>query len=431
MKVSTSLPLALAMAVPRTAFSYAGYVAAPLFMINWLSSRTYAKASFLFSILAISAIVNLSLGLSFSITAWALELLLLFPFMAAALGFLAVRYLNGRKFIRILNTLVFVTSIFSLVQQGFPFRLPYIHYLPDFWNGGFGNGGAKIVTIIGFFGIVEALTRNRTLRIVKNYSLIIALANFLVPNFILGMLAGFAALVIFVRKNRALLFAGAALALVLVPYVQYRIEQKNDAFSEAYGSSPKVYAFAAVGQLYLNEPHAIIVGTGLGQFTSQPAIWSSPINRYISSHDTPQLPGMFSAEVHDEYIAPAMLRFRTQKWAVLSSANKPYSGLSQALAELGVPLTFLLFYCLYRLFWRGGTGEFGKAVFLFAVFVNLLDPQIDSPWFGVMMIASLEVIRRTRAKEVLDLRPQGFDAGKRAPLTDRMSPNRYTATQMR
>lgn len=394
MKVSTTFPFAVAMAVPRTAFSYAAYVGAPILLVNWLSSRTYAKALFLVAFLATSAFVNRAMGLSFSVTAWALELALILPFFAAALGFMPAKYVNGRRLIRILNIIVFATSIISLVQQGFPLRLPYIHYLPDFWNGGFGNGGAKIVTIIGFFGVVEALTRHRKSSLLKNRALIIPFLNFVVPNFILGMVAGAAALVIFVRKNQALVFAGAALAMVIVPYLQFRVEQKNDSFTEAYGSSPKIYAFVAVGKLYVNEPHTIVTGTGLGQFTSQPAIWSSPINRYISTHEMPKLPGLFSADVHNQYIAPAMLRFRTEVWAIYSSANKPYSGISQLLAELGVPLTLILLYCLYHLFWRNARNDFGRSVFLFAIFVNLLDPQFDSPWFGVMMFAALEAIRR-------------------------------------
>ena len=405
MKVSTSLPFALAMAVPRTAFSYAAYVGAPLLLVNWLSSRTYSKALFLLVFLGVSAFVNRGLGLSFSVTAWALELALLLPFLAAALGFMPARYVNGRRLIRILNIIVFATSIISLVQQGFPLRLPYIHYLPDFWNGGFGNGGAKIVTVIGFFGIAEALTRKRKMSLLDNRVLIVAAFNFVMPNFILGMLAGGAALIIFLRRNRLLLFFGAILAMLFVPYLEYRAEQKNDVFTETYGANPKLYAFITVGNLYQEQPHAVLVGTGLGQFTSQPAIWSSPINRYISTHEMPSLPGMFSAEVHNRYVAPALLRFKTQKWAIYSSANKPYSGITQMLAELGVPLTLLLLYTAYRIFWRDSRSDFGRAAFLFAVFVNFLDPPVDSPWFGVMLIATLEAFRRDAALKAQGLWP--------------------------
>ena len=406
------------MALPRTPASYASYVAAPLLLINWLSSRTYVPALFLIFFLLAACAVNYGLGLSFSVTAWALELALVLPFLSAALGFKSAGYVNGRRLIRTLNLVVLITSLINLIQMGFPFQLPYIHYLPDYYNGGLGNGGAKIVTVIGFFGIAEALTRKRRMTFLDNRTLIISVLNFVVPNFILGILAGVAALTIFVRRNRVLLFAGAAVAMVVVPYVQYRAEAKNNTFSEYYGVNPKLYAFATVGKLYAEQPHTIFVGTGLGQFSSQPAIWSSPINRYISSHDLPQLPGMFAAEVHNRYLAPALLRFKSDVWAISSSANKPYAGISQLFAEFGLPFAIFLLYSLYALFWRNARGDFGRTIFLFAIGINFLDPQIDSPWFGVMMIAALEAIRRdaVRNAEVTQaaaVRESGVFAGPR------------------
>ena len=394
MRIPAQFPLVIALAVPRVAVSYAGYVAAPALMINWLSSRSYTKALMLLIFLAIGAFVNWALGLDFSFTAWGLELLLFLPFMAAVLAFTPSRFVNGRSFIRTLNLIVCISSFISLLQMGFPLQLPYVHYLPDFYNGGFGNGGAKIVTIIGFFGVAEALSRKRSLTVKDNWSLIVGALNFIVPNFILGIVAGGAALTIFVRRNRALLFTGAAVAMILAPYLQFRAEQKDDTFTEAYGANPKLYAFVVVGKLYVAEPHTFLVGTGVGQFSSQPAIWTSPVNRLIGNHDLPRLPGMYSSEVHQSYLAPLMLRFSDQVYAIESSANKPFSGITQLLAEVGVPATVLLLYCAFLTFWRGSETDFGRTVFLFLIAMNLLDPQIDSPWFGAMLFASLEAIRR-------------------------------------
>ena len=402
MRIPKSVPYALVMALPRTAVSYAGYVAAPVFMINWLAKRSYGRAFVLLVFLAIAVVVNVAMGLSFAFTSFGLELALLLPFIAAVLGFMPSKHLNGRSFIKVLNVLVFITSFISLIQMGFPFQLPYIHYLPDFFNGGFGNGGAKIVTVIGFFGIAEALSRKRGYSLRNNATLIISALNFLIPNFILGIVAGALALAIYVRRNRALVFAGAVAAMAVVPYLQFRAETKNDAFSEYYGTNPKIYAFVSVGRLYAEQPHTVLVGSGLGQFSSQPAIWSSPINTWMGSHNLPQLPGMFSADVHNRYVAPMLVRFKNNRFAIESSANKPYSGITQMLAELGLPLTVLLLYSAYLLFWRNGRGDFGKAAFLFLIGMNLLDPQIDSPWFGVMLFATLQALaadRRAKAAE--------------------------------
>ena len=394
MRIPTSFPLVAMMAMPRVAISYAGYVGAPALMINWLSSRSYVKALGFLAFLGIALFVNSVLGLRVSFTGWILEVALILPFVAAVLGFAPNKFINGRSFIRMLNVIVCISSFISLVRMGFPLKLPYVHYLPDYFNGGFGRGGAKIVTIIGFFGVAEALSRKRGKTLRDNWSLIVSLLNFVVPNFILGMVAGVAGLAIFARKNRALLFVGAALAMIVVPYFQYRAEQKNDTFAQAYGSNPKLYAFATVGQLYAAEPHTFMVGGGAGQFSGQPAMWSSPLDGKLGSHELPELPGMISSDVHNQHLAPIMLRFSDNKWALSSSANKPYSGITQLLAEFGVPMTFVLLFSAYRIFWRGSGSDFGRAAFLFLIAVNLLDPQVDSPWFGAMLFATLEAVRR-------------------------------------
>ena len=398
MRLSKTLPYAVMMAIPRSAVSYAAYVTAPALMVNWLARQTWARAAILLGFLLGAIGLNLLMGMRVSITAFLLELALILPFFAAVLAFKTSRHFDGRKFIRMLNTIVFVMSLVSMVEMGFPFRLPYIHYLPDFYNGGFGRGGAKIVTIIGFFGVAEALSRRAKMTPANLWFLGIATLNFIVPNFILGMVAGFAALAVFAKRNQAVLFAGAAVLMIVAPYLQLRAETKNDTFTQTYGTNPKLYAFKLVGQLYLNEPQTIFVGTGLGQYSSQPAIWSSPISRVVGAHDAPEMPGLFAGEAHMANLAPTMLRFQGNRYAIESSANKPFSGVTTMLAELGLPMTILIFYSAYLVLWRRGGSDFGRAAFLFLIAVNLLDPQTDSPWFGAMMLAVCQAIVADRAR---------------------------------
>lgn len=413
MRLPKTLPLAMMMAIPRTPVSYAAYVAAPALMVNWLARQTWARAGFLLLFLGASLAVNILMGMRVSFTAFALELALILPFLAAMLGFKTSRHFDGRSFIRTLNLIVFVTSMISLIQMGFPWRLPYIHYLPDYFNGGFGRGGAKIVTIIGFFGVAEVLSRRGGLRLRDLWFLAFAVANFIVPNFILGMVAGFTALAIFARRNQAVLFAGAGLLMIVAPYLQFRAETKNDSFAQAYGTNPKLYAFKLVGKLYLSEPQTIFVGSGLGQFSSQPAIWSSPTNNVWGGHDTPELPGLFAGEAHMNHLAPTMLRFQNNRFAIESSANKPFSGISTMLAELGLPMTLLLFYSAYLVLWKRSGNDFGRAAFLFFLAMNVLDPQMDSPWFGAMMLAvcqalAMEATRRRLLPLPAHLRESGI-----------------------
>lgn len=398
MRLSKTLPYAVLMAIPRTPVSYAAYVAMPALMVNWLARQTWMRAGFLVLFLCGSLAINMLMGMQISITAFALELALILPFFAAALGFRTSRHFDGRSFIRILNVIVFATSMVSLIQMGFPWRVPYIHYLPDFFNGGFGRGGAKIVTIIGFFGLAEILSRRGRLRLRDMWFLAFALANFVVPNFILGMVAGFAALAIFARRNQAVLFAGAALLMVVAPYLQFRAETKNDSFAQTYGTNPKLYAFKLVGELYLREPQTLFVGAGLGQFSSQPAIWSSPVNNVWGAHDTPDLPGLHAGEAHMNHLAPTMLRFQNNRFAIESSANKPFSGLSTMLAELGLPVTLLILYSAYLVLWRRSGSDFGRTAFIFLLAMNVLDPQMDSPWFGALMLSVCQALAADAAR---------------------------------
>ncbi|MDG6079614.1 hypothetical protein E3U23_10450 [Erythrobacter litoralis] len=393
MRLPKTVPFVLLMAIPRTAASYAGYVLAPFLMINWLARQSWARAFFLVLFLVGSLGINTVMGQTVSLTAFLLELALILPFLAAVLSFRVARHFDGRSFIRWLNVVVAAISLIVLISMGFPWKLPYIDYLPDYYNGGFGRGGAKIVTVIGFFGVAEILSREQKMRRQDLAILLISVSNFIVPNFILGIVAGSAALAVFARRNQAIILAGAAVALVVAPYLQFRAESKNDTFSRTYGANPKLYAFKLVADLYIKEPQTILVGTGMGQFSSQPAIWASPINSIVGSHDAPDVPGLFAGDAHMANLAPVLLRFSGNRYAIESSANKPYSGISTMLAEFGLPFTLLVLYSAYMLLWHRSGHDLGRATFLFFLAMNFLDPQTDSPWFGALMLASCQAIR--------------------------------------
>src|SRR3546814_13330325 len=81
--------------------------------------------------------------------------------------------------------------------HGFPFLLPYIDFLPDHYSAGYGLGGGKIVTVVGFFGLLVEVFgkspetgRGANARILHG---LVAGINFLAPSYILGIVAGFVA----------------------------------------------------------------------------------------------------------------------------------------------------------------------------------------------------------------------------------------------
>ncbi len=388
--------LSVLMGVPRTVFSYPGYVAAPLLSIRWTSTSTLIKLALLVSGLGLAAALNGLLGTDVSPLAWFLELLLILPFLLAVFGFPTVRTFDGRQLIRAMNVVALAMSMVTLFQNGFPFQLPYIHYLPDVYDGSYGPGGAKIVTIIGFFGLAECLSRPAEKKLSNMAILATAAANFIVPNFILGIVAGTCGLAIYARKHRSLILVGTAVAFVVAPYIAFRAETKNNDFAEYYGYNPKIYAVKVVADVYVDHPQTVLIGAGLGQFASEAAIWASPASRIVGDNRASQLSFLTSSDVHREHMAPLILRFQSNRYAIESSSNKPFSGISIMLVELGLPLTVLIIYLFYVRFWKRSPNDFGRAAFVFSLAINLLDPQIDSPWFGILLIGALAALRADR-----------------------------------
>lgn len=394
MQNSLSILVAVMLGLPRTAASYVAYLVAPLLVIRWTSTRTLITIAVIVAYLAIVLGLNYAVGLNVSPVAWLLELALLLPFLFAVFSLPTVSRFDGRRFIRVLNLIVFAMSLVSLVRMGFPLQLPYIHYLPDVFDGGFGGGGAKIVTVIGFFGLVEALSQNRKMARSGGFGLMVAGLNFVLPNFILGIIAGACGIAIFARKNRSLVLVGAAAAFVITPYILSRAETKNNAFSEYYQYNPKIYAFKLVGDIYLEHPQVALLGSGIGQYGGEAAIWASPISKVFGASRIGNIPYLTSSDIHLKYLAPTMLRFRHNAYAIESSSNKPYSGISVLLVEFGLITTALIIFLLFTGFWKRSGGEFGKACFVFILAINLLDNQVDSPWFGMLMLAASQIVSR-------------------------------------
>lgn len=390
--LSTGLP-AILMAIPRSPLSYPLYVADFLLVVKLTAGKTIAVLLLLLGFTGLSLLFNALAGSTVSLTAYAIAVALMLPLVLAAFGAPILRQFNGRKFIRYLNLFTFLSSMFNLAMLGFPLELPYVDYLPDAFNGSHGAGGAKIVTIIGFFGICEAVSRQDRTTIARDLLFYCSIANFFVPNFILGIICGIFGLSIFFWKRKFFAIVALGAFLTASPYIYFRMETINNTFSEQYGIHPKAFAFKIVVDQYLSQPHTILFGAGLGQFGSEPAQWASPINTYVGSQEIPKVPGLFAGDAHREHLAPHLLRFKRDIYAVDSSANKPYSGVTVMLAEFGVPATLLIALMLYSQFWARRTPLVARSALLFFASINMLDVQIDSPWLGLLMLATLEIAR--------------------------------------
>ncbi|HEY1145732.1 MAG TPA: hypothetical protein VGE84_05275, partial [Allosphingosinicella sp.] len=315
--------------MPRTAPSYALYATAWLLMVPLQPAAMVA-----FGALAATASLFflVSLGWHVSLSAYLLELVLTMPFLYVLACGRTLDPAICRSSLRLVNAALAVMSVISLIGQGFPFLLPYRDFLPDFYSAGYGMGGGKIVTVIGFFGLVVELFasnsgagRGGNGRILHG---IIAGINFLAPSYILGIVAGFAAIAVYAPRKWWLLLIVLAAVSAIGGYILYRVTGLHMGAAVQLEHAPKIYALLITFGALSDHPLTMLTGLGLGQFSSEPALWVGPSAEVLSSFTPPAIPGLFPAEAHLAYMAPILTAWGDNHWILSSSFNKPYSSLS-------------------------------------------------------------------------------------------------------
>lgn len=365
--------------LPRSAIAYPLYVFAAClsYKLNLGLFKALLSAFLLFSVL----FLVLQFAYQVSPTAFVIEFVLLLPLLLF-IGGAQVKPDTRIDTIRVVSLLTFIASILNLFTYGFPAKLPYIHYLPDAYGAFYGLGGAKIVTIIGFFSLFTELNKPKKSRLF----LFVAIANFLIPNYMIGIASGVGALsVIFIRKLSQLIIL---IFLVCIAYwgLNERLGTVNSLFLSYFGVSPKVFQFTNLYYLFSENIALLLTGTGLGQYCSTAAQWSSDFLRSVSTHSIPNIPGMFMSEFHDIYMGDALNLVNKDKWALSSSFNKPYGSVSTMIAEMG-PLIFI--YIAIRFYTRLGQSIKNKvslnSIAIFTGLLFLLDTWHDSPWFFFML----------------------------------------------
>jgi hypothetical protein len=159
------------------------------------------------------------------------------------------------------------------------------------------------------------------------------------------------------------------------------------------GHQPKILAYIKVKELYGHSPLLSASGSGPGEFTSIPQTWASEAIRRISVQAVPPVPGLFSSSYYVEHIAPLSDITFESTYAISSSLNKPYSGISTLLAEWGLLGTAVLGYLFYK---RARhllvNSRDALAVICFFIVLNLVDLWTDSLWFGFCMLLFTGVV---------------------------------------
>lgn len=375
--------------LPRLAVVYPLYALATLLLSMdykrpkkvWLLVLSVTVFSFI-------SITLLSILYKVSWTAYFLELVLILPMLL-----LCCKPYGGWEssltLTKQLNIWVLVLSVINMVvAYGFPFRLPYIDFLPDAYSALWGSGGAKITTFCGFMGMV-VFWENK-----KSLIFCISLFNFVIPNYNIGIACGVVALLISVvlRMNRRDLTIGVVGVMLMFffvyPYVETRIEQINLLFLEVYGVHPKLYGYWIVLKMFMGDPVTILTGAGLGNFSGSGALWASEYISMISNHKRLGLPGLHESYLHMKYLGPSLSLAEMDRWSISSSFNKPYSTITTLMAELGVFMGSVLLLFFFRVF-KNDHFQPDKALMLglFVGAIFVLDNLHSNPLFwGVLLV---------------------------------------------
>ena len=376
--------VAVLLTLPRSAATYPLYLLASLLLVD-LGRLRRATLVVLVGGLVWFALAFYLQGPGVSVTALGLEVALVLPtllFLAGAPVRLTAA--QATQVVRLLNVLVAGFSFYHLLTLGFPLRLPYRDYLPDEYFGAYGVGGAQLVTLIGFFGLVAEQLSDRPGRAAR----LLALINFLLPSYIVGIVAGVAGLSLLVRRRPLLLAAGVLVIALPLAYALLRLDLVNTTLASEFGAHPKRLAFDTVLALYREQPATLLRGAGLGQFSSVPALWGSAL--LPSGHGVPTLPGLFASDYHYDYLG-ALLAVNVQDaFALSSSLNKPYNSYSTLLAEWGLVATLGFLVLLGRRFYqlRARLGPYSAVLFVTVMILYGGELWHDDLWLGFLLLGA-------------------------------------------
>jgi len=391
-----SVLAAILMLLPRVSATYAIYTIVPIIISDF--ERRFALIFFvLFA--SIFSIAIASFRFEVSPTASLLEFALTLPFFLGAFGARLRKSIDAIDFVRALNIGAMIASFISLWNLGFPFRLPYLHYAPDYYYSFFGLGGAKIVTIIGFLGVYSELFFSKSTSRKHPFWLLASLLNFMLPSFLIGIVSGVVALSLSAIRKPLIAFVTIVSTVAVAPYFLFRLENLSGNLGSSLGLHPKIYQFKISLDYFTQDTLALVFGVGPGQFGGQAALWASPAGDIISSFSRPSLPGLFAAEPHMSFLAPIMLQFASSPSALNSSFNKPYSSMSVMIVEYGLLFTILVFSAMAFRFVLGKHRS-AKSIsfFIFIMMLLMIDLQHDSPWFGLVVIIANTLIYSDRDK---------------------------------
>jgi len=380
---------AMLLLLPRVIPVYPFYLVPSFIAIKF--TAVTVKRFFLFSFLLLVNFLISALFAPVSITAFFLAYILQLPFLFFIFGVPIKKDYEGIKILRILNVLTFLLSLANMTQYGFPAKLPYRDFPPDYFSALFGDGGAKMVTIIGFFGFISEIFTKKEKR--NKTVLVISILNFLLPSYLIGIIMGLGALLLVAMRRHVIIpFVVFMAGLIILPYALERLQALNSNFSQTVGYNPKVFAYISIFEVYDKYPNTFFTGTGLGQFTSTPALWASKYMSSLSTHSIPNIPGLSMSGYHDKILGPILSTLSDNSWSLSSSANKPYTSLSTVFNEYGLIVGIYVLILYIKAFNDlGFKKRYVSTIFFFAAFLYCTDLMHDNFWLGYLLLLSKDI----------------------------------------
>lgn len=394
-----SLGAALLAVAPRSALSYPLYVLASIAIVDFRRARmmSWAQLGLVMSG-ALTALLLAPTSERPSIGAFVLELALMSSTLLFACGFSASGDLESLlPLLRWTNLVLFVVDLGHVAQHG----LPYLSGLPDMLNGLYGSGGARIVTALGFFGLLQEWGLARRGGRWSRRGAAFALINFLAPSYVIAILSGLLSLALwYATSPKRLLVLGATGAPSLWYALVRRLGELNSTATSLMGESPKHFAYASVWRMYDQHPLLALLGAGAGQFSSIPQTWVDPGIRAVSRQSVAHFPGLAVSGFHSIYVSPYTQLGLSHPYAISSAANKPYTGISTLIAEWGLLGIVILVLIIRRASLVARVNSMMWPALTFFLFTNLVDDWQDSPWMGLglLVIAGVADARSTSSK---------------------------------
>ncbi|MEQ8262173.1 hypothetical protein [Pseudohaliea sp.] len=379
---------ALLIVLPRSAAMYPAYLLGNGLLVDLGLSqrRAYGCLALIVGWLLLAYLIQSATGAVLSPTALLLELLLVAPFLLFVSGFSpGVSARDALWMLRAINLACLLLSLASYLGQGFPAKLPYVDFSADYYWAAYGWGGARIVTVLGFTGLLlEAAARGPSLLRTVAWSLVPA-ANFILPSYNFGILIGLVALGFLARRRPLLLLGTVLLAAPAIYYaLVVRLASVNNTLYAIYGVPPKVLAYGLVADIYRGEPLTLLTGTGLGQFLSRPQQWCTEAVRL--KRDPVQLPGLFTSSFYVDYFGPVLSHFQEHPRMMVSTLNKPYAGLSNLLAETGLAALVLVALFVRRAWALCRRHPLALVFFAFYAGLVVVEPWLDDLWLGYALL---------------------------------------------